>query len=380
MSDIKNKVIVFGCNHQNMLGLVRSLGEKGIRPYCVCLNTKDGLVFRSKYPRECYYAETPEDGYQYIIEHFSNEELKPILLSTDDITETLFDLNASVLNSNFIVPAAEEDGKITYLMEKQHISILAKESGFTIPEMFVATKDLPLPPNVKYPVFTKSIKSIDGGKKEENVCYNEEELQKAISNSSHGSLLVQKYIDKQTEWCFQGFTDGNNVFLPYVMKYLRYTETAFGGYVRLEKVEESKFIEQIVNLVKSTKYKGLFSVEFILDKDGTLYFTEINFRHDGYSYFTTTGGANLPYLYCRAVADGIYEAKDCILKPVVIGINEKTDLAQFVHTKKVSKVKWLYQCITADSHLLFNRRDNRPFWFEIIKNYFPFFRKSLYNY
>lgn len=355
-----NKVIVFGCNHQNMLGLVRSLGEKGIRPYCVCLNSKDGLVFRSKYPAACHWAASPQDGYDYIVEHFSNETPKPILLSSDDVTETLFDVNATELRKHFIVPASDEDGHITYLMEKQHIAELAKACGFIIPKMFVAEKKTSIPDGIEYPVFTKSLKSIDGGKKEENVCYNEEELLNAIEKSRLGSLLVQQYIDKQTEWCYQGFTDGNKVFLPYVMKYLRYTDRAFGGYVKLEKVENCDFKEQICNLVRSTKYKGLFSVEFILDKNGTPYFTEINFRHDGYSYFTTTGGANLPYFYCRAVADGIWEADENSIKHVVIGMNETTDWSQFVRTKKISKIKWFWQFLHADSYLLWNRKDKGP--------------------
>lgn len=366
---MKNKVVVFGCNHQNMLGLVRSLGEKGIRPYCVCLQSQEGLVFKSKYPQECYFAKNPQDGFDYIIEKFGQEDSKPILLSTDDMTETLFDVNASFLREKFYVPAAKEDGRITYLMEKQHIALLAKECGFVVPEMFVAEKDKPLSEKIDYPVFTKSLKSIDGGKKEENVCNSEEELISAISNSKQGCLLVQKYIDKQTEWCYQGFTDGDKVFLPYVMKYLRYTDKAFGGYVKLERVEDSVFIEQIRNLVKATSYKGLFSVEFILDKNGTPYFTEINFRHDGYSYFTTTGGANLPYLYCKAIVEGVFDVKREKLKPIVIGMNEITDMKQFVFTKKISKVRWLLQCVKADSHLLFNRRDIGPFWFFIKRTY-----------
>lgn len=348
-----------------MLGLVRSLGEKGVRPYCVCLQSKDGLVFRSKYPAACHWAASPQDGYDYIVEHFSNETPKPILLSTDDMTETLYDINATFLRENFIVPASDEDGRITYLMEKQHIAVLAKECGFTIPKMFVAEKNKPLPSGFEYPVFTKSLKSIDGGKIEENVCNNESELLEAIANSKSGVLLVQQYINKQTEWCYQGFTDGNKVFLPYVMKYLRYTDRAFGGYVKLEKVEECDFKEKIQNLVKKTKYKGLFSVEFILDKDGTAYFTEINFRHDGYSYFTTTGGANLPYLYCRAVADGVFEGNENKVKSIVIGMNEETDWGQFVKTGLISKRKWIRQFMTADSHLLWNIHDRRPLCYKI---------------
>ena len=136
---MNNKVIVFGCNHQNMLGLVRSLGEKGIRPYCVCLQSKDGLVFRSKYPAECYWAESPQSGYEYIVQRFAGELPKPILLSSDDMTETLFDIHASELREHFIVPASDEDGKLTRLMSKKCIGDLALQFGFDIPKTFKLT-------------------------------------------------------------------------------------------------------------------------------------------------------------------------------------------------------------------------------------------------
>ena len=117
---MNNKVIVFGCNHQNMLGLVRSLGEKGIHPQCVLLKSRGGLVYRSKYPAECIYAESPQNGFEYIMNRFKGESDKPILLSSDDMTETLYDLHASELREHFIVPASDEDGKLTFLMEKKN--------------------------------------------------------------------------------------------------------------------------------------------------------------------------------------------------------------------------------------------------------------------
>lgn len=358
----QNKVIVFGCNHQNMLGLVRSLGEKGIRPYCVCLKSSDGFVFRSKYPALCYYAESPQIGYQYIIDNFSTEPLKPILLSSDDVTETMFDKNATILREHFIVPAADKDGKVTFLMEKKNIAELAQKFGFHTPRMWVVSSEADIIEEITFPVFTKSLKSIDGGKKEEGKCDNKDMLLQKLRNSVSGTLLVQQYIDKETEWCFQGCTNGEWVFLPYNMKYLRYTKNAFGGYVRLERNKKSEFIDQICALVKETKYKGMFSVEFILGKDGIAYFTEINFRHDGYSYFATTGGANLPYIYCMSCISSGFQVNET-LKEMVVGMNESTDFSQFVKTKEMSMIEWLFQCLKADSHLLWNIRDNGPFWY-----------------
>lgn len=37
---MENIVIVFGANTINALGMVRSLGEAGIHPVCILLNTK----------------------------------------------------------------------------------------------------------------------------------------------------------------------------------------------------------------------------------------------------------------------------------------------------------------------------------------------------
>lgn len=365
------KVIVFGCNHLNMLGLVRSLGEKGIRPYCILLNSADGLVFRSKYPAMCHFASTPQEGYQYIVDHYSNEPVKPILLSSDDVTETIFDRNATALRKHFIVPAADEDGRVTFLMEKYNIANLAVKYGLHVPKMWIIACGDDIPEGMQFPVFTKSLKSIDGGKQENGKCDCKEDLIQSINNSRARALLVQTYIEKETELDFPGVADGKTVFLPFVLKYIRFSENAYGGYVRLERTEQSAFLDNIRQLVIETKYKGMFSVEFILGKDGVTYFTEINFRHDGQSYFTTTGGANLPYLYCKSCVENELTT-NCKINKTVVGMNELVDFYQSVSTNKISKFKWIWQCLFADSHLLWNSKDNGPFWYTIKNGYNPF--------
>lgn len=355
----QNIIIVFGCNHQNMLGLVRSLGEKGIRPYCVLLKSKDGMVFRSRYPAECYWAESPQAGYDYIVQTFSGLTPKPILLSSDDMTETLFDKNASVLRNNFIVPAANEDGKITYLMNKQNIGALAREFGFQTPKMFVLKKDDVLPEKLQYPVFTKSVKSIDGGKKEECKCDDETALRKVLSDCKKEGILVQQYIDKIDEIDLIGYTANGEVQIPYIQHELRFSDHAYGGYHRFDKIKETDTKKQVEQLILSTGFQGLFSVEFLVDKSGQWWFTEVNFRHDGHTYLITPGGFNIPYCYCCAVT-GKGHAIPNKIKNKIVGINEMVDLGQFVATGKMSKFKWFWQFVTADSRILWNWKDNGP--------------------
>lgn len=357
---MQNKVIVFGCNHQNMLGLVRSLGEKGIRPYCVLLKSKDGMVFRSKYPAECHWAESPQAGYDYIVQTFSGINPKPILLSSDDVTETLYDKNLEFLREHFYVPSADVAGKITFLMEKMHIAEYAQEVGFVVPKMRILKKTELVPKDIEYPVFTKSVKSIDGGKKEECKCCNEDELVTALNNSKSGVLLVQQYIDKKTEWCIQGFAANGIVYTPYVMRYLRFSEKAFGGYTEHCRLVDEEFKELLHKLIRNTCYTGLFSIEFLVDKNDKCYFTEINFRNDGAAYHATRGGANLAYLYCDTLING--KMPKVSLKDHVIGMDELKDFGQSVRSKKISLIKWIWQFVTADSHKIINSKDMAPFW------------------
>lgn len=359
---MENKVIVFGASHLNMLGLVRSLGEAGIRPICILLNSKKGLVWESKYPQEKIYQESVESGFEYIISNYNNEKEKPFILSTDDRTASIIDKNYSKLKEHFIVPNAGEDGRITMLMEKSNIAKLAQESGFITPYTNIIIKGEELPQDIPFPCFVKPVISIEGSKKDPKICYNEEELRDNISRFSSNRILVQEYINKNTELCFQGYSIrvGTEVktFFPFVLRYKRFTKTAFGGFVELNRFEDKEFRQQLNALLKKTQYEGLFSVEFLEGKNGELYFTEINFRHDGYSYFTTTGGANLPADWLTSkLKNEIVEGK---LKDQVIGINELTDYTQFVKTKKISIFRWLWDCFKADSHLLYNKKDNKP--------------------
>ena len=355
-----NKVVVFGCNHQNMLGLVRSLGEKGVHPYCVLLQSKDGLVFRSKYPAECHWVSSPQEGYEYIIERFSNETPKPILLSSDDVTETLFDLNATELRKHFMVPASDEDGKLTRLMSKKAIADLARQFNFNLPWMRVIKKGESIPIDLQFPVFTKSIKSIDGGKAEERKCVCRDELAAVLSRCHSEELLVQQFIDKVDEIDYIGYAANGFVYIPYVQHQMRFSDHAYGGYHRFDKIQDNDMTRRICQMLKEIKFQGLFSVEFLVDKSGKWFFTEVNFRHDGHDYLITDAGINLPWLYCCAITGANEVLMPEVKKHTFTGMNELVDYRQFVATGKISIVKWLWQFMRADTHIFWNRRDNGP--------------------
>lgn len=367
--EIENKIIVFGANTINTLGMVRSLGEAGVRPVCILLNTETGFVYDSKYPLETTYKNSVEEGLSYIMSRFSKENVKAFILSSDDRTSSIIDYHYHELSESFYIPNAGTDGVINYYMDKNNLSKLAASLGFSIPQTIVVDKKRTLPEYIPFPCFLKPVVSIKGTKKEPAVCQNVVDVLENVKRFSGDYILLQEYVDKKTELCFQGFSinRGEEIFLPYVMCYFRFTDTSFGGYVCMDKFSDRELFDKIHHLIRKVQYTGLFSVEFLLGKNGILYFTEINFRHDGYSYFTTTGGANLPYLYIKSVLDNRINIVDLRIKERVVGMNEVSDFSQFVKTKRLSLLKWIYQFFTSDSHLLFNLRDISPFYKQITR-------------
>lgn len=113
-------------------------------------------------------------------------------------------------------------------------------------------------------------------------------------------------------------------------------------------------------MLKDINFQGLFSVEFLVNRNGDWFFTEVNFRHDGHDYLITNAGINLPWLYCCAVTGEKEDLMPVVKKDSFTGMNEAVDLSQFVKTKKISPIKWFWQFLLADTHILWNWRDMKP--------------------
>ena len=155
----------------------------------------------------------------------------------------------------------------------------------------------------------------------------------------------------------QGFSANGQIYIPYVMTYLRFSDDAFGGFVRMDRFDDEKLKIKCEELIRTCNYTGLFSIEFIIDTNGIYYFTEVNLRNDGYSYFSTSGGANLPYLYCYNIINGSVDVENLILKNTYLAMNEGYDYKQSVLSGKISKLEYFKDFLRSKSHIVFNIKD-----------------------
>ena len=60
-------VIIFGCSHHNTLGVIRSLGEKGIPTILILVEDKGySFVGKSKYLKEVLFVHDENEGIRII--------------------------------------------------------------------------------------------------------------------------------------------------------------------------------------------------------------------------------------------------------------------------------------------------------------------------
>ena len=99
------KIILIGADHHNMLGVIESLGQKGIRPYVVVRNhVNDQYVLRSKYVKRGWLCLSDDEMYKVLTNNFNCEESKPIIYSCDDTVTCFLDANYENLKDLFILP------------------------------------------------------------------------------------------------------------------------------------------------------------------------------------------------------------------------------------------------------------------------------------
>ena len=129
-------VIVFAIDHYNPLGVIRSLGENGIRPIYIAIRHRVELGVKSKYVSKVHQVDSVEEGYKVLMENYGevykNGE-KPFLLFSDDKSVGYFDLRYNEIKDKFITYNANNtEGRIMKFMDKKNILDLAKKHGLNV--------------------------------------------------------------------------------------------------------------------------------------------------------------------------------------------------------------------------------------------------------
>jgi len=370
----KYEYIVFGFEHYNPLGIVRSLGEVGIYPIGVIVKNKRKITSASKYFKEIHMVDTVEDGYELILKLYGNNATKAgyintYILTSDDTMTSYLDNRYNQIKDKFIFYNAGEEGRITKYMDKGLLSELAVKYGLNIPKTYVVKKGS-IPEGIVYPVITKAKDSVQYGWKENVfICNSEDELKDALSKVTQEEVLVQQYIKKKNELCIDGLcvNKGQDVFLTMESTYNYLLPNSYSFTFTLKNSNNKKIQNALVKMMSEIGFEGIFTIEFLIDEKDELYFIEINFRHSAWGYASTCLGMNLITNWANGM---IYKKIESdIYKEIpndYVAMVELPDFKNRVIKNHMNLFKWYKEMRACKCLYYYNKDDPKPFWSALV--------------
>lgn len=368
--------IVMAIEHYNPLGVIRSLGEAGVKPVFIAIKGRAKIASASKYIAECHFVDTIEEGYQVLMQKYGNiaasTGIKPFLFSSDDKDVGYLDLHYDELKDKFIFFNAGKTGRINEFMDKHHILDLAKKHALNVLENRVCQRG-ELPVGLRYPVITKSISpNVGGWKSDVHICKSAEELMEAYKQIEAPIVLVQEYINKKNEYCIEGFAanKGRDVLLAIASTYDYLLPDYYSPLMTVRNMDNEYIKKALEAMFAEIGFEGVFEVEFLIDQDDTYYFGEINFRNSTWSYAATKAGMPLPVLWAETMENGFmrknirYEIEEEGFKAMV----EPIDYAKRVKTGSIDKAQWMVDFKEAKCLYYYSAEDVEP-WRICVENW-----------
>jgi len=368
------KYIIFGGGEINPLGIIRSLGEVGIKTDII--SSRFTMIENSKYVRKIYYGDTFEDYLNILLENYSNEILKPIVFFTDEGNEACFDSHYRELKDKFIFYNSGVENGINYLLSKEVQCQLAMQCGIRVPIYEVLETGI-LPTKVPYPIITKTLTSNDGRwKKDMIICQNEDELKAAYSKIQARQIMVEEYINGTNEVDIKGFSirGGEQIYYTSLKKW-KYKDKMHKWLLYFEPCDDEELKQKLSNLIRKANYSGIFDAEFMQDTNGELVFLEVNWRTGMYNYNHTCEGVNLPYLWAKSMIDNNIDfASIHPNKEPYTAMDEIDAFADVLRNPKLF-IKWIKTIKKADVLYYYNKNDKKPFRI----SWYRFFKRKIHN-
>lgn len=369
MGDLKNKVILIGGNHHNGLGLARSFGVNGIKPYGVIVGegAEHGFVRKSKYWAKTWAIKSDDEIVEFLLNAFQNEKEKPVVIPYSDGAAEEIDLNLDRLKEHFLLPSiGGQQGKIAELMDKQKQVEFAQTYGIPMAKSCVVDlNDIRLPEDMIYPCIVKPVVSAEGEKSDIRKCDTETQtvayLQELRKKGYH-RFLVQEYLNYDTEYLMVGsISEQNQCWVN--SKKIRVWPVVGGSSSCLQVTNQknvSEFFESVRSAFQQIAYDGLYDVD-VLQVNGKLFLNEVNWRNSGTIYSVLGSKVYYPvnWYYWKTGNQPPKNFLQTCLDDTVYTIDESLDL-RHVACGNITLRQWLSNRKKAKAFALWYSKDLRP--------------------
>lgn len=152
------------------------------------------------------------------------------------------------------------------------------------------------------------------------------------------------------------------------MKWKYLIQGYYSPYHDVKMFEDKEMESKLQAMFEEIGFEGVFEVEFLIDKDGTFYFMEINFRASAWNPTCKFAGMPLPYLWIKGMENGYIDPTDRKVFEPFTSMSEVIDYAKRVEGGMCSIAEWLRDFKDAKCVYIYDKEDRGP-WDEVIKNW-----------
>lgn len=313
------RVIVMGGNYISLLGMARAVGMAGHEVTMLRVSRAPSkLVYNrllmepsiekySRYVKNYQWIKPEEDSLLRAILTLGQEEEKAVLIPTDDFTAAVVDRHQRELETQFLYPHVHHTpGAVIELMDKWRQKLLARQCGMHTADGWPAEKRegrYRIPEGVRYPCIVKPQVSYAGEKSFIRKCETQSALEHAlaeIAQRSDCALLIEEFVTIEREYAVVGFCDETSVFVPFLFEMLEDGSGTHKGVTLRGRVlplpQDGELARQLGRCLHEAGFTGLFDVD-LYERNGAVYFNELNVRFGASGYAATALGVNLPRLF-----------------------------------------------------------------------------------
>lgn len=371
-------VIVFALEHYNPLNMIRAFGEQGINPVYISVKRRYEVATKSKYISKLHCVDSVEDGFLLLKNQYGrlSEETgkKPYILFSDDKSVGYFDLHFEEWKDKFITYNAGRNGRINEFMDKYEIQQCAKRHGFNVLDSYVIKKGDPVPDGLWYPIITKDISpNLGSWKSDVFICQNKQELVEALEKITCPLVMLQHFVDKQNEMALEGYTikNGKEMQIITQMKWKYLIQGYYSPFHDVCMFTDKDMEIRLQAMFEEIGFEGVFEVEFLIDKDGTYYFMETNFRASAWNPTCKFAGMPLPYLWVKGMMNGYIDPNDRKEFEPFTSMSEIIDYSKRVEGGLCSIAEWLRDFKDAKCVYIYDKEDRGP-WDAVIRDWESF--------
>lgn len=358
----KKKVVIWGVDDYNVLGLYRQLRDIYDITFIVFQGVKH-CASLSKYCTKFVELSTLDEGLEYLLSNFNDEQNKAVIINSNDLIAELLDLHRAELSKYFIVPGTSTAGLLKKIDNKMTMTSIARELGFDVPESMECNSETNLQ-NVSYPCLLKPTNQTLGRYNEFKfkVCKTAKQLKRTMRYvRKESKFILQQYIPKESVALVYGCrTLDGKTHLAGVLEKDRFCDNGDGSHgVLMANFPEYIKADLIEKFMEKVDFYGLFSVEYLVYK-GKAYFIEVNWRNDGTSHLFYQAGANMPLLWVKSSLGEDIDDVSAKVAPQSFFIDEIFD-EENIKKKVVSREQWQKELETATVFKYYDQDDMAPY-------------------